>query len=146
MATSPTQRTLALWQRPSGLTAVVEKWNPHVRIRQDLFGFIDILHVGPDGTYGIQCTSRGGMSARKKKILEASTKPSKKHPEGIRLADMAKVLLAGGWLLCIEGWDKDPKERGYRWKREWLEVGPDGELFWTPHRLLGPGHPTEEWT
>ena len=41
MASSPTQRSLKLL-RDEGYTAqVVERWNPHARVRQDLFGVID---------------------------------------------------------------------------------------------------------
>ena len=44
---TPTQRTLAECRRRGWTAAVVEKWNPHARIRQDLFGCIDILAVTP---------------------------------------------------------------------------------------------------
>ena len=133
MATSPTQRSLADWREHGEYTAVVERWNPHARIRQDLFGFIDILHVGHGTTYGIQCTSRSGLSARKKKILTESTKPSKAHPEGVRYSDVARTLLLAGWKICVEGWDKKPKTQGagYRVKREWLWVNSVGDLQWT---------------
>jgi hypothetical protein len=44
---SPTQRTLQ-HLRAAGfpLVQVVERWNPHARIRQDLYGCIDVLAVG----------------------------------------------------------------------------------------------------
>ena len=42
----PTQRTLARLRQEGALeVAIVEHWNPHARIRQDLFGFIDILAI-----------------------------------------------------------------------------------------------------
>lgn len=40
---SPTQRTLAALRADGYTAAVVEHFNPHVKIRQDLFGFGDIL-------------------------------------------------------------------------------------------------------
>lgn len=48
---------------------VVEKWNAHANIRQDLFGWMDILAFGPNDTLGVQVCSRGSHSTRKKKIL-----------------------------------------------------------------------------
>jgi hypothetical protein len=42
---SPTQRTLKLLRKCGYLCAVVEKWNAHAGIRQDLFGFADIIAV-----------------------------------------------------------------------------------------------------
>ena len=72
--TSPTARSLAFC-RSQGLTAcVVEKWNPHARIRQDAFGFIDILVL--DGSIiGVQATSDTNHAARRTKIagLPAAT-------------------------------------------------------------------------
>ena len=44
---TPTQRTLAECKRRGWIAAVVEKWNPHARIRQDLFGCIDIVAIVP---------------------------------------------------------------------------------------------------
>lgn len=70
--TTPTQRTLAGLKREGYLCAIVERWNPHVGIRQDLFGWIDILAVRPsDGMLiGIQTTTTDNAAARVKKIRE----------------------------------------------------------------------------
>jgi hypothetical protein len=49
-STSPTQRTLRLLREQGAICEVVEKFNPHVGpygIRQDLFGFIDIIALMP---------------------------------------------------------------------------------------------------
>ena len=59
---SPTQRTLNHLRRRGYLAAVVERFNPHVGehgIRQDLFGFLDLLAIRADkpGVLGIQATS-----------------------------------------------------------------------------------------
>lgn len=54
---SPTQRTLRALRARGLPAAVVEHWNPHARVRQDLFGIIDILALDPArGVVGIQCT------------------------------------------------------------------------------------------
>lgn len=50
--------------------AIVEKWNPHARIRQDLFGFIDILGIKDGETIAIQACAGSSLSARVKKITE----------------------------------------------------------------------------
>ena len=68
---SPTQRTLAWLREMEVPCQVVEKWNPHAKIRQDLFGFIDILAIFDDMTVGIQTTSGSGHSARLKKIMDS---------------------------------------------------------------------------
>lgn len=66
--TSPTQRTLA-WCRDNKLTAAVtEKWNPHARIRQDLFGFIDLIYLDGSKIVAVQTTSGSNAAARVKKI------------------------------------------------------------------------------
>jgi len=72
---SPTQRSLADLRKRYPFVAVVEKWNPHARIRQDLFGIIDIVCVGPDGTVGVQSTSGSNVSARIRKMAESPALP-----------------------------------------------------------------------
>ena len=70
MSKSPTQRTIAIL-KGHGATqvAVVEKWNQHAKIRQDLFGFADVMAVGSFGVLLVQATSDGNLSARVKKLL-----------------------------------------------------------------------------
>lgn len=91
---SPTQRTLAE-MRSRGYTAqVVEKWNPWAKIRQDLFGFIDVLCVGNGETVAVQCTSGSNVASRVKKIADSDDMPT------IRKA---------GWRILVHGWRKDAK-------------------------------------
>lgn len=82
--------------RELGFTAqVVEKWNPHARIRQDLFGFIDVLAVGRGVTMGVQCcTSR--VAERVRKITEHPNLPA------VREAD---------WSVQVWGWTRNKKGR-----------------------------------
>jgi hypothetical protein len=66
---SPTELSLKLL-RSKGYTAqVVEHWNAFARIRQDLFGIIDIVAVkeGEWGVLGVQTTSKSNITARLKK-------------------------------------------------------------------------------
>ena len=102
MATSPTQLTLKKWRKAGYNAAVVERWNPHARIRQDLFGFVDVLCVGTneDGvgeTVAIQTTSYANVSARVKKIEE--------------MPETVESLRDAGWRIIVEGWHKP----GHRW-------------------------------
>lgn len=98
MSASPTQLTLKKWRDAGYLCAIVEKWNPHVKIRQDLFGCIDVIAVGQGETVGIQSTSdNGGNVAKRVQKIED-------NPETVsRLRD-------GGWRIVVEGWRK-PKHR-----------------------------------
>lgn len=69
---SPTQRTLAECRARGWTVAVVERWNPHARIRQDLFGFIDLLAIREDGhLLAIQACAGPSHAARRTKIEAA---------------------------------------------------------------------------
>lgn len=66
---SPTQRALAEIKKRGYTAQVVEKWNPHARIRQDLFGVIDIVALAPDHILAIQACAGASHSARREKAL-----------------------------------------------------------------------------
>ena len=100
---SPTQRSLALLRDQGYLVAVVEKWNPHAKIRQDLFGFIDLLAVKDGEVLGVQSTSYSNTSARLKKIREHE--------------NLSQVL-ASGMRVVVHGWRKV----GARWEFRNVEV------------------------
>lgn len=82
-STSPTARTLAEARKRGWIAQVVERWNPHAHVRQDLFGVIDLIAIVPqvdrDGNgwpdpgsiLGIQATvNRSGQhAAHRAKIL-----------------------------------------------------------------------------
>lgn len=88
---SPTQRTLK-HLRDAGypLVQVVERWNPHARIRQDLFGIIDVVAVGED-IVGVQATSASNVSKRIAKITESPALP---------------ILRKAGIRVLVHGWRK----------------------------------------
>jgi len=66
-------------------------------IRQDLFGFIDVLAISDDGeVLAIQCTSKSNMSARIKKI------ESNPHLPACR---------AAGFQIEVWGWFKNKQGR-----------------------------------
>lgn len=96
MPASPTQLTLRKL-RDDGYTAeVVEKWNPHARIRQDLFGIIDVIAVRGTETLAVQATSATNVSARVRKIGDSP---------------LIGAVREAGWSVRVWGWGK----RGNRW-------------------------------
>lgn len=90
MAT-PTQKSLKLLRENGYLCHIVEHWNPFAKIRQDLYGFIDILAVKKKKILGVQTTSRGNVSTRAKKILG--------H-------DNYKKVKESGIEIEVHGWEK----------------------------------------
>lgn len=67
---SPTQKAIQVCKDNGWTYQVVERWNAFAKVRQDLFGFIDILVIRPGRIMGIQATSCSNHSARVKKINE----------------------------------------------------------------------------
>lgn len=95
MAKSPTENSLSRLRKEGYHAAVVEKWNPHAKIRQDLFGFIDVVGLNPEhvGMLAVQTTSKNNIRARINKILDEKEK------------------IAIDWLKAqntieVHGWDK----------------------------------------
>lgn len=105
MAATPTQRTLKHLRDQGYLVAVVEKWNPAVKIRQDLFGFVDILALRGAETLAVQATSGSNVSSRITKIME--------HPN-------YAAVHAAGWKVVVHGWRKNAKGR---WVLREVEMG-----------------------
>lgn len=94
--TSPTQRSLK-YLREQGYTAeVTEKWNQWAKIRQDLFGIIDLVAIKEGVTLGVQTTSYSNMSARRTKILESEN---------------YKKLKQANWEIQVHGWKKKKNGR-----------------------------------
>lgn len=63
-----TQRTLKKLRSEGWLCGITEHWNSHISIRQDLFGFIDIIAVRGDMTLAVQSTVGGEVARRVEKI------------------------------------------------------------------------------
>jgi hypothetical protein len=69
--TSPTARTLAYARKRGWLANVTERWNPHAFVRQDLFGFCDVLVLdGRPGALAIQATAASNNAAPRMRKLE----------------------------------------------------------------------------
>ena len=88
---SPTQRSLAKLRADGYLVAIVEHWNQYAKIRQDLYGFIDLLAIRRGEVLGVQATSRSNVSSRVAKITD--------HPNvaAVREADIR---------IEVHGWGK----------------------------------------
>lgn len=101
---SPTQLSLKLMRERGYLCEVTEKWNPWAKIRQDLFGFVDILCIKEGEVIGVQCTSRPHVSTRYNKIRD--------H-------DNIWWVLDSGIRVLIQGWSKN---KSGRWEMREVEV------------------------
>lgn len=91
MTASPTQLSLRHLRGQGWTAAITEVWNPHAGIRQDLFGFIDVLAVRDDQTLAVQTTTAHNALARVRKIADSE------HIAAIRKA---------GWSIHVHGWEK----------------------------------------
>ena len=91
MATSPTQLTLRLLRDEGWTAEIVERWNPHARVRHDLYGFIDVLAVKGPHTMAIQTTSAANVSSRIRKIADTPT---------------IGAVREAGWTIRVHGWKK----------------------------------------
>lgn len=96
MKTSPTQLSLRHLRKTCAAVAVTEKWNPHARIRQDLFGFVDILALSGSETIAVQSTSWDNVSSRVKKIAESP---------------LVEAVKSAGWSIIVHGWRKSKTGR-----------------------------------
>ena len=94
---SPTQRALAYCKKQGWEAAIVERWNPYARIRQDLFGFADLVVLRPsEGVYAVQVTSTG--------VAERIAK--------IKAEPRALAWLRAGGKIEVWGWRKLKVKRG----------------------------------
>ena len=69
-------------------------------IRQDLFGFVDILAIKDGEMLAIQTTSGANSSARVKKIKESDNYP---------------ILKSTGCKIVVHGWRKIKKGKRLLW-------------------------------
>ena len=117
MATSPTQRTLKELRHMGRTTGTVERWNQFagprkpdgspVGIRQDLFGFIDLISLDPErGIVGVQCCARSGHAAHRRKITEDCN-------------EAAREWLRCGGVIELWSWAKQKVKRGGKAER-WM--------------------------
>jgi hypothetical protein len=121
---SPTKRSLDFLRKTGFMAAVVERWNMHAKIRQDVFGFGDILASREGvGILLIQATSASNHAARMNKI--------RIEPRALQW------LLAGGrievWSWAKRGARGEPK----RWELRREEVTAETMVVEAPTDLFG---------
>lgn len=73
MATSPTQLSLKKLRAEGYLVAITEKWNVFCKIRQDMWGWCDLLAIKENEVLAVQTTSYTNISARVQKITNSDT-------------------------------------------------------------------------
>jgi hypothetical protein len=95
VAGGPTQRSMATMHNRRYLCQVVEHWVPQVKVRRDLFGFIDVLCVKGEEIIGVQATSGDHVAHRVTKIIEHENYP----------AVIAAIR------IVVHGWRKNSKNR-----------------------------------
>lgn len=94
---SPTQRTLAYYKDLGYTCAITEHWNQWARIRQDLFGFCDVVAIREGETVCVQACAGASVAARVSKI--------EKHPN-------YPIVKSAGWKITVIGWRKVKVTRG----------------------------------
>ena len=98
-AISNTSRTLKYLRTQGWVCGMVERFNPYAGpygIRQDLFGFIDIIALAEKSVIGVQSCGQN-FSEHKKKILEN---------------EYAPVWLESSGRILLIGWRKIKLHRG----------------------------------
>lgn len=103
MATSPTQLSKRHLEADGWTVAIVERWNPHARIRQDLFGFIDLLAIRSGETLAVQTTSAPHVAERVTKIGDSP---------------LVGAVREAGWSIVVHGWSK----KANRWTLREVDV------------------------
>lgn len=93
---SPTQRSKKHLEELGYFVWITEHWNAFARIRQDLWGFADLLALKEGEVLAVQTTSGSNVSARVKKIAEHD--------------NVAKVRQAG-IQIHVHGWAKGKNGR-----------------------------------
>ena len=98
---SPTQLSLAQLREDGWFCWITEHWNSYAKIRQDLWGFVDIIALKPNQILGVQTTTASNMSARVKKIADHE--------------NVGKVR-ESGVMLHVHGWHMDAKTKKWHCK------------------------------
>lgn len=113
-ASKAVQKTLTYCRKQPGhvAVAVVERWNPVLKRRHDLFGFCDVLWIEaaimqPSGRIAtnhwyIQCTTHKGISDHIAKIRE--------NKVAVELNGLPNVN------VCIHAWAKRIQKGKVRWE------------------------------
>ena len=93
------QQSLAHLRSMGVLCGISERWNAHAGVREDLFGFADIVGIAYDPRWGLplgitfyQTTTLAHVEERKQKILSLDT--------------ARNILKSGKARIVIHGWSR----------------------------------------
>ncbi len=110
--TSPTQLTLAYLRKAGYRPRVVEHWNAHAGIRQDLYGYVDVLALGHGSVLFVQTTTAHNMTDRWRKITgKAQPADDKALRRTLRMRDDVLAALDAGVSIEVHGWQKHDRKR-----------------------------------
>jgi len=104
MAISPTQLSLRKLREEGYFVAITEHWNSFARIRQDLYGFIDLLAIKDGKILAVQTTTKVNANARVRKISEL---------------EHIGIIRECGWTIHVHGWFKN---KSNRWECKIIDV------------------------
>ena len=121
---SPTQRSKQLLSDNGWTVAIVERWNPHARIRQDLFGFADLLAIKPNMAPLLAQVTSTGWQSRIDKILDEP---------------LALLALRSGFRIEVHGWRKLKVKRGGKAVRWTPKIIPITEGMFDAANATFPG-------
>ena len=99
---SPTSRTKKMLQNLGYTVAITERWNQWAKIRQDLFGFIDLIAIRKNEIVGVQTTTMANKGARVDKILGL--------PEAKYWLESGAKIQVICWRKLKAGWTPDLHE------------------------------------
>lgn len=98
---SPTQRSLEYLREQGYHVEIVEKWNHWARIRQDLWGWCDLLALRKNEVLAVQVTA-SAVSTRIKKIQDSPTVQFVRDA-GIRIECHGwRKNSKGEWVIRVE--------------------------------------------
>lgn len=92
---SPTARSLEKLRKEGWTCAITERWNPFAKLRQDLFGFVDLLCFRGNDVLAVQTTSGDNVSHRLEKIHGIQS-------ASLWLESPNRKLVIHGWRLAGE--------------------------------------------
>ena len=75
MGMSPTQLTIRHLKQHGHFVQVVERWNQYAKIRQDLFGGIDVVSISPSENYNSRRNLPGRNARWKISIPQNAPRP-----------------------------------------------------------------------
>lgn len=105
---SPTQRTIAALKRRGYTCGITEHWNPHVKRRNDLFGFADLIAIKRGRIVAVQATSGTNTSARVAKI--------KDEPRAAAWLEAGGLILVIGWRQLVARRKDGTKAARKKWR------------------------------